>query len=112
MSNKSFAYNIRLKKGDKVIVTTGKFKGKTGNITALHPKENKVTIEAINVVKKHQKPSQAHPQGGIIEITKPLDVSKVAIVDPTTKKATRIGYKIDKDGNKTRIYKSSGKEIK
>ena len=112
MIKSNTAYKIRLKKGDKVIVTTGKFKGKTGNITAIHPKENKVTIEAINVVKKHQKPTQAHPQGGIIEITKPLDVSKVAIVDPTTKKGTRIGYKLDKDGKKTRIYKSSGKEIK
>jgi large subunit ribosomal protein L24 len=112
MIKSNTAYKIRLKKGDKVIVTTGKFKGKTGNITAVHPKENKVTVEAINVVKKHQKPTQAHPQGGIIEITKPLDVSKVAIVDPTTKKGTRIGYKLDKDGKKTRIYKSSGKEIK
>lgn len=105
-------YKIRLKKGDTVVVRAGKHKGKTGKITAVHPSVNKVTIEGINVVKKHQKPNRAHPQGGILEITKPLDVSKVGIVEPTSKKPSKIGYKIDKDGNKTRIYKKTGKEIK
>jgi large subunit ribosomal protein L24 len=105
-------YKIRLKKGDTVIVTAGKYKGKTGKITATHPSENKVTVEGINIVKKHQKPNRANPQGGILEITKPIWVSKVAIVDPSTKKASRIGFKIDDKGNKTRVFKSSGKEIK
>lgn len=105
-------FKIRLKKGDNVIVTTGKYKGKTGTVTATHPRENKVTVEGINIVKKHVKPNRANPQGGIIEMTKPIDVSKVAIVDPATKKASRIGYDFDKDGNKIRIFKSSGKEIK
>ena len=93
-------YKIRLKKGDSVIVTTGKYKGQTGKIQATHPRENKVTVEGINIVKKHVKPNRTHPQGGIIEMTKPIDVSKVAIVDPSTKKASRIGYQFDKDGNK------------
>ena len=110
MENK--IYKIRLKKDYTVIVRLGKYKGQTGKIVATHPKENKVTVEGINIVKKAMKPSKKYPQGGIIPITKPIDVSKVAIVDPTTKKASRIGYKIDKDGNKTRVYKSSGKEIK
>ena len=105
-------FKIRLKKGDNVVVTTGKYKGQTGTIVATQPRDNKVTVEGINIVKKHQKPTKAHPQGGIIEITKPIDVSKVAIVDPSTKKASRIGYSFDKDGNKIRIFKSSGKEIK
>jgi len=105
-------FKIRLKKGDTVVVRTGKYKGQTGKIVATHPSENKVTVEGINVVKKAIKPNRANPQGGIIEVTKPIWVSKVAVVDPSTKKASRIGYSVDKDGNKTRVYKSSGKEIK
>lgn len=103
---------IRLNKGDSVVVRTGKYKGQVGIITATHPRENKVTIEGINIVKKHVKPNQAHPQGAIIELTKPMWVSKVAIVEPTTKKASRIGYKLHDDGTKTRVFKSTGKEIK
>jgi len=105
-------YKIRLKKGDLVEVLSGKYKGKQGKIAMTHPTENKVTIDGINVVKKHVKPSQIHPQGGIVEITKPIWVSKVAIVDPSTKKPTRIGYKLENDGSKVRIFKKSGKEIK
>jgi large subunit ribosomal protein L24 len=110
MENK--IYKIRIKKGDTVIVRVGKYKGQTGTVLATHPRENKVTVEGINIVKKAVKPNRANPQGGIIEITKPMDVSKVAIVDPATKKASRIGYEFDKDGNKVRVFKTSGKEIK
>jgi large subunit ribosomal protein L24 len=105
-------YKIRLKKDDNVIVLAGKYKGKTGKVVAVHPTENKVTVEGINIVKKHQKPNKANPQGGILDITKPIWVSKVAIVDPSTKKASRIGYSVAKDGTKTRVFKASGKEIK
>jgi large subunit ribosomal protein L24 len=105
-------FKIRLKKGDTVQVLAGKYKGKTGKIVATHPQENKVTVEGVNIVKKHVKPNKAYPQGGIIEMTKPIWVSKVAVVDPTSKKPTRIGYKLDNEGNKTRVYKASGKEIK
>ncbi|HSW65873.1 MAG TPA: 50S ribosomal protein L24 [Bacillota bacterium] len=105
-------YKIRLNKGDTVVVTAGKFKGKTGKITATHPRENKVTVEGINIVKKAIKPNRANPQGGIVEITKPMWVSKVAIVEPTSKKPSRIGYATSKDGSKIRIFKSTGKEIK
>ncbi|MFA5003962.1 MAG: 50S ribosomal protein L24 [Candidatus Saccharimonadales bacterium] len=103
---------MRLKKGDTVQVLIGKYKGKTGKVLTTHPTENKVTVEGINIVKKHQKPNKAYPQGGIIELTKPIWVSKVAIVDPSTKKPSRIGYKLDGKGGKTRVFKSSGKEIK
>lgn len=111
-SAKAKIFKIRLNKGDKVIVLAGKYKGQTGKVTAVHPKDNKVTVEGINIVKKHVKPNQAHPQGGIIEITKPIWVSKVGIVEPTSKAASRIGYSIDKDGVKTRVFKKTGKEIK
>jgi large subunit ribosomal protein L24 len=105
-------FKIRLKKGDTVVVRSGKYKGKTGKVLATHPRENKVTVEGINIVKKHQKPNREHPQGGIIELTKPMWVSKVAIVEPTSKKASRIGYQLAEDGSKTRVFKSTGKEIK
>lgn len=105
-------YKIRLKKGDTVVVRSGKYKGKSGKVIATHATENKVTVEGINVVKKHQKPNRANPQGGIIELTKPIAVSKVGIQDPTSKKPSRIGFKVGKDGVKTRIAKKSGKELK
>ena len=105
-------FKIRLKKGDTVIVRAGKYKGQTGKITATHPSENKVTVEGINIVKKHVKPNQAYPQGAIVELTKPIWVSKVGIVDPTSKKASRIGYQLKTDGTKSRVFKTSGKEIK
>jgi large subunit ribosomal protein L24 len=105
-------FKIRLKKGDLVVVRAGKYKGKTGKITAVHPTLNKVTVDGINIVKKHIKPNQQHPQGTILEVTQPIWVSKVSIVEPTSKKASRVGYQVDKDGNKVRVFKKTGKEIK
>jgi large subunit ribosomal protein L24 len=110
MSNQLF--KIRLKKGDTVIVRSGKYKGKTGKILSTHPSLNKVTVEGINIVKRHRKPTQLRPQGGIEEITKPIWVSKVGLLDSTAKKPSRIGYKLDKEGKKTRVLKTNGKEIK
>lgn len=105
-------YKIRLKKGDLVVVRAGKHKGQTGKVSAIHPRENKVTVDGINIVKKAIKPNQQHPQGAIVDLTKPIWVSKVSIVEPTTKKASRIGFTLDKDGNKIRVFKKTGKEIK
>lgn len=105
-------FKIRLKKDDLVMVRAGKYKGKTGKVVATHPSLNKVTVEGINIVKKAVKPNKQYPQGGIIEVTKPIDVSKVGIVNPATKKASRIAFKVDKDGNKIRLFAGSGKEIK
>lgn len=104
-------YKIRLKKGDTVIVRAGKYKGKTGKVTATHPTLNKVTVEGINIVKKHVKPNRTHPQGAIVELTKPMWVSKVSIVEPTSKKASKISFSTDKAGKKVRVYKRTGKEI-
>lgn len=103
---------IRLKKDDKVIVLSGKHKGKTGKVIATHPSQNKVTVEGINIVKKALKPNQSHPQGAIIEVTKPIWVGKVAIFEPASKKPSRIGYSTDSSGKKIRIFKRSGKEVK
>jgi large subunit ribosomal protein L24 len=112
MTQSAKVYKIRLQKGDMVMVRSGKYKGQTGKITATHPRLNKVTVEGINIVKKHVKPNKQYPQGGIIEMVKPIAVSKVGIYEPTKKTASKVGYKIDSTGNKTRIFKSTGKEIK
>jgi large subunit ribosomal protein L24 len=113
MSNKtSPPFKIRLKKGDTVMVRSGSDRGKTGKIVAVHPRENKATVEGINLAKKHLKPSRSNPQGGIIELTRPIWISKLGIVEPTSKKASRIGFKVGKDGKKIRVARKSGKEIK
>ena len=105
-------YKIKLRKGDTVIVRSGKYKGKTGKITATQPVSNTVIVEGINVVKKHQKPNRDYPQGGIIELTKPISISKVGIYEPTLKKPSRISTKTKADGSKVRLYSLSKKEIK
>jgi large subunit ribosomal protein L24 len=104
-------FKIRLKKGDTVIVRTGKYKGKTGKIVATHPSLNKVTVEGVNLAKKSVKPNKEYPQGTIMEITRPIWVSNVGIYDTATKKASKVGYKVAADGSKKRVMKSSGKEI-
>jgi large subunit ribosomal protein L24 len=104
-------YKIKLKKDDIVAVRAGSHKGKTGKVLAVHPKTNMVTVEGINIVKKHVKPTKANPTGGITEITKPIDVSKVGILDSKTNKPSRIKYVVEA-GVKKRVLVSSGKEIK
>ncbi len=76
-------FKIRLKKGDTVVVRAGKYKGQTGKIIAVHPTLNKVTVEGVNIVKKHQKPNKAHPQGGIIPITRPIHRCRCHYDGPT-----------------------------
>lgn len=105
-------FKIRLKAGDTVMVRSGKYKGLSGKILKVHPKLNKVTVEGVNVVKRHFKPSRANPQGGVVELTKPIWVAKIGIYDSSAKKPSKIGYKLNKDGSKVRVYKTSGKEIK
>lgn len=105
-------FKIKLKKDDNVVILTGKDKGKTGKVVKVHPSLNAVTVEGVNVSKRHIKPNRQHPQGDVVEITKPIAVSKVAIVEPTSKKPSKIGTKVDAKGAKTRVFKKSGKEIK
>ena len=100
-----------LRKGDKVIVIAGRDKGKSGIIQKVIPEQNRVVVEGVNVRKKHQKPTQANPEGSINEIYVPIDASNVAVVDPKTKKATRVGYSVDKNGKKVRVAKKSGSKL-
>jgi len=99
---------MHVKKGDEVIVISGKDKGKRGRVLAVYPKKNRVLVEGVNVVKKHMRPSPKNPRGGIIEIEAPIHASKVLPVDPKTGKPTRVGYKILEDGRKVRYAKRSG----
>jgi len=105
-------FKMRIKKGDTVMVRSGKYKGKIGKVLQVHPKDNKLTVEGVNIVKRHNKPTQQRPQGGIQELTKPIWTSKVGLLDNVAKKPSRVGFKTDTDGKKTRVLKSSGKEIK
>ena len=97
---------MRIKKGDKVVVIAGSEKGKEGTISKVLPKEEKVIIAGINMVKKHVKPNQAEPEGKITEKEAPIHISNVALVDPKTKTATKVRYEI-KDGKKVRVAKKS-----
>ncbi|WHY77755.1 50S ribosomal protein L24 [Neobacillus sp. WH10] len=96
---------MHVKKGDKVRVISGKDKGKTGVILASYPKDSRVLVEGVNIVKKHAKPSQVNPQGGIISFEAPIHVSNVMPIDPKSGNPTRVGYKTV-DGKKVRVAKS------
>ncbi|GLB61373.1 50S ribosomal protein L24 [Cytobacillus sp. NCCP-133] len=101
---------MHVKKGDKVMVISGKDKGKTGVILAAFPKQSRVLVEGVNIVKKHSKPSQMNPQGGIISQEAPVHVSNVMPVDPKSGEPTRLGYKTV-DGKKVRVAKKSGEVL-
>ena len=100
---------IKIKKGDEVIVITGKEKGKKGQVLEVMPAESRVKVQGINMVKRHRRPTQTAP-GGIDNIEASMHISNVAHIDPDTGKATRIGYSIE-NGNKVRVAKASGKVI-
>ncbi|CAM4239818.1 MULTISPECIES: 50S ribosomal protein L24 [Listeria] len=102
---------MHVKKGDKVQVITGKDKGKSGKIIAAFPKKDRVIVEGINMVKKHTKPSNINPQGGILNVEAPIHVSNVMLIDPKTGEPTRVNYQV-KDGKKVRVAKKSGEVIK
>ena len=102
---------LHVKKDDNVIVISGKDKGKKGRVIAAYPRENRVLVEGVNLVKKHTRPNANNPQGGIIEQEAPIHASNVMHVDPKSGKATRIGYKVLDNGKKVRIAKKSGQEI-
>lgn len=99
-----------LKKGDKVIVISGRDKGKVGEIQKVLPRTNRVVVDGVNIRKKHQKPTQQNPQGSVVEVYAPIHASNVMIVDPKTKKPTRVGYKVVKD-KKVRFAKKSGQVL-
>ena len=101
---------IKLKKGDEVIITAGKDKGKTGKITLVKPNVGKAVVAGINKVKKHQKPDN-NQAGGIVEKEMPIQISNLSYYDPLLKKGVRIGYKLNDKKKKIRFNRNSGKEI-
>ena len=100
----------KIKKGDKVVVLSGKDKGKTGEVVQSMPKEMKVVVSGVNVAVRHKKPTQADPNGGLERKEAPLHVSNVAIADPKTGKATRVRFET-RDGKKVRVAAKSGELI-
>ena len=103
---------MKIIKGDRVVVLAGKDKGAEGVVQRAIPETGKVIVEGINVAKKHQAPTRADQQGGIIDKAVPIDVSNVAVVSPKDGKATRVGYEINADSSKVRVCKRTGEEIK
>ena len=104
------SYKLKMKKGDKVIVMAGKDKGKSGEIFAIFPKENRALVQGVNIVRRHKKQTQ-ESEGGIIAGESKIHISNLAMVDPKDGKATRIGFQFDKEGVKKRFAKRSGEMI-
>jgi large subunit ribosomal protein L24 len=102
---------IKLKKGDRVRVLTGKDRGKEGVIMRVIPKANKVIVDGVNIAKKHQKARTATSQGGIIDKDMPIPVPNVALLSPSDGKPTKVGYKVLDDGTKIRVCRRTGAEI-
>lgn len=105
-----YQFKTKLRKGDEVMILSGRSKGESGKIEDIDKKKGRVYIAGKNLGKRHQKPDMQNNEGGIIEVPMPLHISNVALVDPKTSKPTRLGYKIDGD-KKVRFAKSSGSVV-
>ncbi len=102
---------MKIRKGDRVQVLSGKDRGKEGVVSRALPKDDKVIVDGVNVARKHQKPTRQSQQGGIIEKDMPIHVSNVAIVSPGDGKPTRVGYRITTEGLKIRVCKRTGVDL-
>ncbi len=102
---------LKIKKGDTVKVLSGKDRGKTGEVMRAIPETGKVIVEGVNTAKRHQRPTRATMQGGIIDKDMPIPVANVAIVCPKGGHTTRVGYRVDADGTKVRVCKKCGGEL-
>jgi large subunit ribosomal protein L24 len=102
---------LKIRKGDRVRVLTGKDRGKEGVVAKAMPREGKVIVDGINVARKHQRATRATMQGGIIDKDMPIPVSNVAVISPKDGKPTRVGYKVNDDGTKVRICRRTGVEL-
>ena len=105
------ATKFKIKKGDKVVVIAGRDKGRVGEVLKVLPKEMRVIVQGVHRFKRHTRPTQANPQGGILEKEGTIHISNVAHVDPKSNKPTRVGFKTLKDGSKVRFAKKSGEVI-
>jgi large subunit ribosomal protein L24 len=101
---------LKIKKGDKVVVLSGKDKGKHGEVVKAFPKEDRVLVSGVNIITRHRKPTQANPQGGLERVEAPLHVSNVAIEDPKTGKPTRVRFEMQGD-KKVRVAVKSGQVL-
>ena len=99
-----------VKKNDKVKVIAGKDKGKEGVIEKVFPAKDRVIVKGVNIVKKHQKPSNSNPNGGVIDTEAAISASNVMLIDPSTNEPTRVGFKVE-DGKKVRVSKKTGKTL-
>ena len=104
------AVKLKIKKGDRVIVISGRDKGKTGDVLKVTPEKNRAIVQGVNMIKRHQRPSQT-VQGGIVEKEAAIDISNRAHIDPKDQKATRVGFKFLEGGRKVRFAKRSGEVI-
>ena len=102
----------KILKGDRVVVLSGKDKGREGNVVEVHPTTQRAIVEGVNTARKSQKPLDETKPGGIIDVNMPLHLSKLAVVSPKDGKPTRVGYRVEDDGTKVRICKRTGAEIK
>ena len=102
---------MKIKKGDRVVVLSGKDRGKEGVVMRALPAVGKVVVEGVNTARKHQRPTRMTQSGGIVDKDMPIDASNVAILSPKDGKATRVGYRIKDDGTKVRICKRTGAEL-
>lgn len=102
---------LKIKKGDRVQVLTGKYRGKQGKVLRSFPGERRVIVEGVNLVKKHSRPSQENPQGGIITKEAPIHVSNVALVCSSCDRTVRVAYRFDAEGNKKRFCRKCGADI-
>ena len=102
---------LKIKKNDEVIVLTGRDKGKRGMVKQVNVKDSRVVVDGVNMIKRHVRPSQAEPQGGIQEREASIHISNVALIDPSGNEPTRVGYRILKGGRKVRYAKRSGEVI-
>jgi large subunit ribosomal protein L24 len=100
---------MKLKKGDTVVVLTGKFKGKQGEVMVVLPKDDKVVVSGVNTAQRHSKPRRANQPGGIVDRDMPIHVSNVAFVHKG--KPTKVGYRVDEDGKKVRVARATGEVI-
>ena len=104
------ALKLKIRKGDKVVVRTGRDKGKVGEVLRVYPEDNRALVQGVNVVRKHQKQT-AGQEGGIVSKEMPIHISNIALRDPKDGKATKVGYKLLKDGKKVRFARNSGEVI-
>lgn len=103
---------VKIRKNDEVVIIAGKHKGQTGKVVSINRKKDLIVVDKINMVKKHNKPTQNNPDGGITEFEAPIHISNVALKSKGKDgKATKVGFKIDEKGKKHRVEKSTGKEI-